>query len=430
MATAPSSLAMTYGYGMANNGISVMNNDYKDWKSHPNIKEMVWDDPNIINYYAQERSNYLNLLQWQDTNAWNQYMWDLENEYNSPSAQKQRYIEAGINPLWAMSETKAMPSASASSPLPSPNVPSQFSYEGQALENDMIKFAQTNALNGSLGYSDLFLKRAALELSAKQSKSEIDKINAETEKIKSETVSLDFMNRINISTYQIQVDQLTSSLEETRQRISNLKSQEKLNESEQALLAAQESKERALVNQIDAATKKIERETEQLVDYLQLAYLQYSVNKQNADSQTSMAASAAVSAEATTKIAQISQDRLTFDINTKTQEFKLQSNEQLLTILEKSRSAIDSFFGSGSAIGHYFGHSDDRFFKLLQDLKAVGFVLTERQFHNPSQSNTNALGKYLDTIRSLTEKLRMLPSLPVTSSSATSALNPSPSWQQ
>ena len=34
-------------------------------------------------------------------NQWNIEQWNRENDYNSPKAQVQRLIEAGINPLWA-----------------------------------------------------------------------------------------------------------------------------------------------------------------------------------------------------------------------------------------------------------------------------------------------------------------------------------------
>lgn len=39
--------------------------------------------------------------QWQ--NAYNKRMWDVQNEYNSPAAQRERFSAAGINPILAMS---------------------------------------------------------------------------------------------------------------------------------------------------------------------------------------------------------------------------------------------------------------------------------------------------------------------------------------
>lgn len=35
-----------------------------------------------------------------EQNAWNYEMWNAENEYNSPAAQKQRLLDAGLNPLY------------------------------------------------------------------------------------------------------------------------------------------------------------------------------------------------------------------------------------------------------------------------------------------------------------------------------------------
>lgn len=52
-----------------------------------------------INYLGQQSTNEANLKLAKMQNDWNEQMWEKNNAYNAPSAQVQRLIEAGINPL-------------------------------------------------------------------------------------------------------------------------------------------------------------------------------------------------------------------------------------------------------------------------------------------------------------------------------------------
>lgn len=51
---------------------------------------------------AVRETNALNRELAYQQNEWNLQQWNRQNEYNSPSAQKQRYIDAGINPYFAL----------------------------------------------------------------------------------------------------------------------------------------------------------------------------------------------------------------------------------------------------------------------------------------------------------------------------------------
>lgn len=62
-----------------------------------------------LNYSSQQKTNENNLRIARETNqanAWiadqnnrfNERMWNLQNEYNTPLAQKQRLLDAGLNP--------------------------------------------------------------------------------------------------------------------------------------------------------------------------------------------------------------------------------------------------------------------------------------------------------------------------------------------
>lgn len=63
----------------------------------------------------------MNYLQHQQDQAYNLYLWNLQNEYNTPAAQMQRYREAGLNPHLAYTQQNAASSPqSSSSPTVSP----------------------------------------------------------------------------------------------------------------------------------------------------------------------------------------------------------------------------------------------------------------------------------------------------------------------
>lgn len=52
------------------------------------------------------RENNANQERLQDKqNAWNLEQWQRENEYNSPAAQMERYVAAGMNPVWTMGDS-------------------------------------------------------------------------------------------------------------------------------------------------------------------------------------------------------------------------------------------------------------------------------------------------------------------------------------
>ena len=50
------------------------------------------------NLQAQREANQTNLQLAREQNQWNLDQWNRENEYNTPAAQRQRMLDAGINP--------------------------------------------------------------------------------------------------------------------------------------------------------------------------------------------------------------------------------------------------------------------------------------------------------------------------------------------
>lgn len=71
-----------------------------------------------MNAQAQRETNAMNERLFHESNVFSEKMWNKANEYNSPSAQVQRLINAGINPAFVMgngstAEASALQSAAA-----------------------------------------------------------------------------------------------------------------------------------------------------------------------------------------------------------------------------------------------------------------------------------------------------------------------------
>lgn len=81
----------------------------------------------IFGNNQQKKANEANLRLAREQNAWNEKMWEKNNEYNSPVAQKQRLIEAGINPLgqnftnFESDPVQSAPLANQQAYVPDPN---------------------------------------------------------------------------------------------------------------------------------------------------------------------------------------------------------------------------------------------------------------------------------------------------------------------
>lgn len=59
-------------------------------------------DTNRTNLQIAREQNQFNYEQWMRERDYNDAMWNKQNEYNSPKAQYQRYVDAGINPYFAL----------------------------------------------------------------------------------------------------------------------------------------------------------------------------------------------------------------------------------------------------------------------------------------------------------------------------------------
>lgn len=186
----------------------------------------------VINYFGQKKTNQqlMNynreeaekqrsfvVQQTADANAWNERMWEKTNEYNTPENQVERLKDAGLNPLYYGLDGQGAGGISAVQPL---------SYERASL--------------GSL------VNPMSVGLNALLSMAQVGNIEAQTNKVKSETKAIDARLPFEVDNLKAQVRQ--SNLSSDAQEVIN----KYIDAQQQAELRVQD----ATVADIDAKVQK------------------------------------------------------------------------------------------------------------------------------------------------------------------------------
>lgn len=86
-----------------------INREQREWQAQQNDLQRNWQAGE--NSLDRGQQNYWN----QKSLDWQEKMWNLQNQYNTPSAMMQRYKEANLNPYLAQATGNAVGSAPASS---------------------------------------------------------------------------------------------------------------------------------------------------------------------------------------------------------------------------------------------------------------------------------------------------------------------------
>lgn len=371
-------------------------------------------ETNLMNRDIAREQNELNYKMFTEQNDWNYNMWQKQNEYNDPSAQVERYLKAGINPLWAISNgnpgnAQQLSSAPWAGAAGATMVPPQM----QAPHVDLDEVAALQSvINGYQGFQRLSLEKKA-------NKAAVAKTEAETDLIKSQTISQDFLNSINLDTYDAQVGSIV-------QRYTNLIKEGNLTD-------AEVEKSKALKDQAIAATSKTQAETFDILDGINRQWTALSIQQQQADASTMQARAANTQASAAMWNARTNDAALSHQIEKDAKEFELKSNEQILSILDQNRSWLDKSIGNPGNIGEeIFGGAGERFKRSLNTIKAGAKALYNRFYNNPTQANFEAVQSMQKLIKDSYGNIQLpAPFQPLdgTSSSA-SVLNPWNSWQQ
>lgn len=147
------------------------------------VNAKAQDQANKYNLQAQRETNQANMAinqsqldyaqkMYQDQVAQQWKMFNTTNAYNSPAAQKQRYLDAGLNPYMMMG---SQPAASASS-MPAAGVPSQLPMQAARME----AFNQWN-LGKGLSDAGMFASIDAAMANAAKTKEETQGVALQNE---------------------------------------------------------------------------------------------------------------------------------------------------------------------------------------------------------------------------------------------------------
>lgn len=390
-------------------------------------KKLEFMDSDVLNYYNTEMAAYRDMLKWQATNEWNLRQWNRENEYNSPSAEKQRYLEAGINPIWAMSKSNSGSASQVVTQQPHPSPSFTATMDAERLSQERSMFAQSNALQSTATMGELSLKERSLLNEISKTTSDIDKVKAETELLKSQLESNDWMNKINSVTFDVQVNLKVEELNRVRSEISHLRKLDALTEDQREYLSAQIEYEKTLTSYTEAMAKKVESETFDKLENLKMKWYELA-------SQRIQANAAATSSSAALQQAQTSDASLNHLIEKDQAELKLKSNEQIIQLIDQQRGVIDRFIGTPSnVISGVLGNDDFEMVNRSFALISAGYkVICDRFYSNPTKVNADAIDKVQKQIDNF-QKRKIDASQFLPFSSGTSVINPtnpSQGWNQ
>ena len=202
------------------------------------------------NIIAQSNLNKKNRL-WSEAmteKAWEHdiNVWNMQNAYNTPLAQKQRLINAGLNPLYYGLDGNSAGAASVS--------PAQ-SYEGKSMP--LIPNLANDYFSGKM-------KAKQLELMEKQE----DAIDADITKKKSDTKSVDLDNQFKEDTLAAREEGIQLANDATKETISKIREEKNKAVKEIDLLikqAATEDERKTLVAAQAAVQKATEKQILELL---------------------------------------------------------------------------------------------------------------------------------------------------------------------
>ena len=180
-------------------------------------------------YSLAEHTNWWNQEQLAQQNQWNIDQWNRENEYNSPTEQMKRYLEAGVNPLWAMGsdpgnaqhlesgtpQPGVMPSVEAAHV-----VPEYDPYRAQHIGN--IVAAARDVVNGIQGFQQIALQGEDVQTrrAAQVTRSELDE--AQATETRASTVGKELSNMWAEGTLDIRIHQESQKLSNMEAQLRNL----------------------------------------------------------------------------------------------------------------------------------------------------------------------------------------------------------------
>lgn len=368
------------------------------------------DATNRLNYQIAQEANEWNYQMFNEQNQWNLNMWELENQYNSPKQQVQRYIEAGINPLWAISNgnpgnAQALQSASASPA----EVPTMQAGRIDPINLNGLIAASDSVINGVQGFQKLAIEKELARSQIKKQEADINLSGKQADYYNSMADSVNLMNDFNSETFETRVSQVQAQYDKTMSEIKNLDANTENYKTQRALADSQ-------IRYNDALITKSVADMQISIQNLRLKARELSIQQQGIDNSYNLGAA-----------------NYSLQVDKARAEFQQKSNDQILDYLKASSSVLfsaKSAVRSLSDVVHgWFGQKSNSS-NVISDLQAAGMVTSDRYFKNPTKKNLDAY-LFIYNLTKDMDKIQLPQSSPSSSTSSyTTVLNPSESWSE
>lgn len=348
---------------------------------------------NQTNMAIAQQSNLFDYMMFKEQNQWNLERRNEEWEYNDPSAQMERLLKAGINPIFAAGQVtggEASPLTSAGwSGAHQAEVKPEFDmFEQQRLGN--ILAGSRDIVNAGLGFGKLGLLSDDIDTrkAAQLTRSELDKATAAD--LRASTVGRSLANLWNLSTFDTRVHQESQKLSNLEGQLRNLDAS--TDQYKAKLLEIQENMKLISenINSVIASTKQRDRELD--------------IMQQNADSNRMNAESNQQNAETNRKNFELADQRFTAEIQN-------WNNERLMQYMFKFGKSVsgqvDGSVGSKVA-GFHLGAKGSLSTVLpanLANMKACGIEILQRAADNPTPSSLSDAEKVSPILQSIDDEM-------------------------
>lgn len=394
--------------------------------------ERIQHETNQWNYDIAHEANMWNWNNLQAQNAWNLEQWERENAYNDPSAQMQRLIRAGINPIMAagnitageamhLESGQAAPAAVPTMEAARVN-PAYDEFAMQRIGN--VIAAARDLMNAGQGFKRLGIEEMNANTSRAAQLSQEQLNRASIVEKRAATNALEIQNQWNTQTFGARADLVAAGLDKTRKELSLLDKQSELYQSQKA--------------KYDADVAFVREKTNRIAEDYQIQWSQLDVARKQAEA--SMKSANAQQAQVS-----LGYSRLQVDSERLNAEIQKWNNDQRLQWLDrfaseysgnvsvhaegKSTTSVglpgtgQKFEFSGGASGSFGvrGRSADE-----ATLKTLNYEAIKRYGEDPTEENAKVVQKSTEiTNQYITEQENAARVAPLRRLSESSVLNPS-----
>lgn len=383
---------------------------------------------NQTNRDIAEQANLYNRENLELQNTWNREQWELENAYNDPSAQMERYIKAGINPLWAMSDISAGNAQHLESGAPAPAEVAHMEAAHVSPEYDPmlaqhignINAAAQNIVNGALGFQDMALKAEDVQTrrNAQITRSVLDQASAveKAASARGKEIEADW----NLNTFDVRARAEAQKLDNLRGQLRSLDA------------GTDEAKAKKL--EIEEHTRLVSEQINQVIASVRQRDRELDIMSRNALSLERNAAS-------NERQVTVSENELRLQDERFSKEVEKWNNDTIMQYLYKfgrtnSANMSGKVSGGVGSVGASFGAGYSARETTPADIKKMqtcGLIILERAAADPTEKNLKDAASVSKVIQALQDKcytdiIQQTDAIQPFNSSTSSVLNPSDDW--